>query len=179
MNEMPITLVEHRPEWPGLFQQEEARLQQAAGSAILRLEHIGSTAVPDLLAKPVIDILGGIHDLAAVAALQDALAGLGYEYVAEFEQEIPERRFFRKYPQNGTYFHLHIVEQGSGFWRDHLLFRDYLRAHPEVALAYGELKRSLADLYYQDRGAYTRAKKPFIESVLARIHQGEAVCPSE
>jgi predicted RNA-binding protein associated with RNAse of E/G family len=112
----------------------------------------------------------------AVKELSDAkefiepLKSIGYEYVPEYEKEIPERRYFQKGPKGvpNKHFHLHMVEHGRDFWKRHLLFRDYLRSHPEMALKYCKLKRELAERYASDREAYTEAKTSFIESVIAQ-----------
>lgn len=90
---------------------------------------------------------------------------LGYEYVPEYEADIPDRRYFRKGPAGARTHHLHMVEYGGDFWERHVLFRDYLRAHPEVARQYEELKRDLADRYGRDREGYTDAKTAFIKGV--------------
>jgi GrpB-like predicted nucleotidyltransferase (UPF0157 family) len=107
----------------------------------------------------------GVPELAAVEERIPALEGAGYEYVQEYERQLPERRYFRK-PQAGTrLFHVHCVVTGSAFWIRHLAFRDYLRAHPEVAAAYYALKKDLATRVR--KADYTEAKRPFIERVLA------------
>jgi len=114
--------------------------------------------------------------MVAVSKLSDAnecivpLRGIGYEYVQEYEKEIPERRYFQRGPRGvpNRHFHLHRVEHSSDFWRRHLSFRDYLRAHLDVAQQYCRLKRELADRYTSDREAYTEGKTLFIESVVAQ-----------
>ncbi|MDH4208951.1 MAG: GrpB family protein, partial [Anaerolineae bacterium] len=92
----------------------------------------------------------------------------GYEYVPEYNEFIPERRYFHKGPPEARTFHLHMVELASEFWERHLLFRDWLRSHPEDAQEYDELKRGLADRFGRDREGYTEAKGPFIEAVVVR-----------
>jgi GrpB-like predicted nucleotidyltransferase (UPF0157 family) len=148
-----------------MYEEEKERILAALGPAVIAIEHIGSTAVPGLAAKPIIDIMLGIRTLDEVPALYGPLAGIGWEYAPEFELIIPERRFFRKGPEESRTHHLHMVEYGDEFWVRHLLFRDYLRSHPEVANDYEQLKRTLAERYATDRPAYTEAKTDFIRQI--------------
>ena len=128
--------------------------------------------MPGLTAKPIIDILLGASSLLEVEARIPELEAQGYQYVPEYESELPERRYLRK-PRVGTRTrHLHCVLHGSGFWNRHLAFRDFLRAHSDTAAAYSELKRRLAATYREDRAAYTNAKSAFIESVLEKAASG-------
>jgi GrpB-like predicted nucleotidyltransferase (UPF0157 family) len=129
------------------------------------IEHVGSTAVPGLGAKPVIDVLIGVPILIEVERRIPALEAAGYEYVQEYEQQLPDRRYFRKPRFGARAFHVHCVVTGSDFWIRHLAFRDYLRAHPESAAAYYELKRDLARRVSKQE--YTAAKSLFIETILA------------
>ena len=131
---------------------------------VAAIEHVGSTAVPGLAAKSIIDIIVGVRELAAGDRCVHPLEGIEYEYLGE--AGIPGRLYFRK-GQPRTY-HLHMVEHRSEFWERHLLFRDLLRERPAVAREYEALKRELAVQYRTDRLAYTEAKTPFIESALAR-----------
>ena len=119
---------------------------------------IGSTAVPGLGAKPILDIMVGVSDLAKVEARITDLETAGYEYVPEYEAELPDRRYFRK-PRTGTRrFHLHCVRLGGRFWSGHLLFRDYLRENPDVARAYFELKLDLASRFRLNRDSLHRIR---------------------
>ena len=129
---------------------------------------VGSTSVPCLVAKPIIDIMAALRRLVDARACIEPLQTIGYEYVPEHEASIPERRYFRKGPPGARTHHLHMVELRSGFWEGHLLFRDFLRAHPDVADGYYRLKVRLAVELGLGRGAYTDAKASFIESVVAR-----------
>jgi len=133
-----------------------------------RIEHVGSTAVPGLAAKPVIDILVGMEKLHEGAVYADAMAGLNYHYRPEFEFEIPERRYFRRLnPDGGHTHHIHMTRFGDTFWRRHIAFRDTLRAHPETAQEYADLKARLAQQYPHAGRAYTDAKTDFIRGVEA------------
>src|SRR5574341_1081979 len=164
-----IAVVKYNPRWLRLFEEERALLLATADDVLTAVEHIGSTAVPRLAAKPIIDVMAGIRRLNDAVGCVHALEGIGYEYVPQYEVYIPERRYFRK-PRTGRgprTHHLHVVEMTSEFWRRHLLFRDYLRAHPEVAREYEDLKRRLAVEYGEDGWGYTEAKTVFINGVVA------------
>jgi GrpB-like predicted nucleotidyltransferase (UPF0157 family) len=167
----PVVIVEYDPRWPVLFQEERGRILKATGDLVIAIEHIGSTAVPHLGGKNIIDIMGGVRPLAAAERCVEPLAGIGYEYVPEYNEIIPERRYFHKGPPEARVFHLHMVEYPSDFWTRHLLFRDWLRSHPEDAEEYSQLKRKLAARFGSDREGYTDAKTFFIESIVARAHE--------
>jgi GrpB-like predicted nucleotidyltransferase (UPF0157 family) len=165
-----VLLVPYDPDWPRRFDDERRVLAAVFAGAEAVIEHVGSTAVPGLGSKPVIDVMVGVPGLAAVEERIRALEAAGYEYVQEYEKQLSERRYFRK-PQVGTrLFHVHCVFTGSAFWIQHLAFRDYLRAHPEVAAACSTLKEDLATRV--STAAYTEAKSPFIEQVLASAMDG-------
>jgi GrpB-like predicted nucleotidyltransferase (UPF0157 family) len=164
----PIVIENYNPRWPELYEAEKARLLDALGPAVAGIEHMGSTSVPGLGAKPIIDIMLGVRNLDDAQAFIEPLARLGYEYRPEFETSIPDRRFFRRIETNVRTHHLHVVEMGGAFWERHLLFRDYLRTHPETAQAYEALKRDLAARYAHDRDAYTESKTAFIQQIEAQ-----------
>jgi len=161
-----VTVVPYDPDWPHRFDEERRALAAvfAGGDAVI--EHVGSTAVPGLGAKPIIDIMVGVPALVDVEDRIPALESAGYEYVPEYEQQLPDRRYFRKPRHGSRAFHVHCVVTGSDFWIRHLAFRDHLRTHPQSAAAYYALKRELA--MRVSKGEYTEAKSPFIASVLAR-----------
>jgi GrpB-like predicted nucleotidyltransferase (UPF0157 family) len=161
-------VVAYRPEWPEMFVREAALLSSIFRGTGAVIEHIGSTAVIGLGSKPIIDIMIGLHSLADAEHRINHLARAEYEYVPEYETELPDRRYFRKPFHRPRTHHLHIVELGSDFWVNHLLFRDYLRAHPETAAAYYELKQRLASESNSSGADYTAAKSPFVAEVLRR-----------
>jgi len=163
----PVIIVDYDAGWPRRYEEERARILGAIGRWLVAIEHIGSTAVPGLGAKPIIDIMPAIGSLADAPQCVEPLRVIGYEYVPEFESVLPERRYFRKGSPEDHY-HLHMVEQTSGFWERHLLFRDTLRARPETAREYERLKRELAARFGSDREGYTDAKTEFIESAIAK-----------
>jgi GrpB-like predicted nucleotidyltransferase (UPF0157 family) len=159
-----VIVAPYDPDWPCRFDRERVVLAAVFAGSGAVIEHVGSTAVPDLGAKPVIDIMVGLSRLADAEARTRALETAGYEYVHEYEQQLPERRYFRKPSSGPRAYHLHCVVKGSAFWVRHLAFRDYLRAHPDASAAYYQLKRDLAARL--DKGEYTEAKSPFIEDIL-------------
>jgi GrpB-like predicted nucleotidyltransferase (UPF0157 family) len=160
-----VILVPYDPDWPRRFEEERGVLANVFAGVEATIEHVGSTSVPGLGAKPVIDVMVGVRELADVEALIPALEAAGYEYVQEYEKYLPERRYFRKPRLGAREFHVHSVVKGSDFWIRHLAFRDYLRAHPEPASAYYNLKQDLA--MHLTKEEYTDAKGPFIEGILA------------
>ena len=164
-----IVIADYDPRWPAMFEEERARILEAVGEWIVDIQHVGSTSVPGLAAKPIVDIMPGIRSLADTPQIIEPLARIAYEYVAEYEDQLPERRYFRKPPgperQWRRDFHLHMVETTSPFWRRHLAFRDYLRSHPEACDEYAALKRRLAAVYTADREGYTEAKTEFITRI--------------
>ncbi|MFG6414128.1 GrpB family protein [Roseateles sp. DC23W] len=163
-----VRLAEPDPGWPAQFDATAAALRAVLGDTPGAIEHIGSTAVPGLCAKPVLDLMLGVDNLAAVEARTTALAALGYRYRPAYETELPERRYFvRDATGDMPRVHLHAVVRGGVLWRDHLAFRDALRADAALAQRYGELKRALAARHAADKAAYTEAKAPFIRAVLA------------
>ena len=165
-----ITIVDYRPEWPKLCEQELDQLEDIIGPYVADIQHIGSTSVPGLAAKPIIDIMIGVDALAiADHFCVKPMVDNGYEYVQAYESQIPHRRYFRKSDQEGKRtHHLHLVEVDSQWWERHILFRDYLREYPEDRDAYGELKKKLAEREYEDKHEYTRAKTEFITKILEK-----------
>lgn len=161
----PVIVVPYDPEWPRRFEEERIVLAAVFAGSEPVIEHVGSTAVPGLGAKPVVDIMVGLQALVDAVDRIPALEAAGYEYVDEYETQLPERRYFRKPRRRPRAFHVHCVVTGSEFWTRHLAFRDYLRAHPDAAAAYYELKRDLAARLSKDE--YTPAKSLFIERALS------------
>ena len=171
--EEPVEIVSYDPSWPGMFAQEAARIAGALGDQLLGIEHIGSTAVEGLVAKPVIDIQVGVRSLRATSSIVEAMAGLGYVYVPEFESELPNRRYFRRGLGGRRTHQVHLVERTDTQWWDrHVAFRDWLRTHPADADAYGALKVELARTHRDDRVAYTDAKSEFIGQIVGQALTG-------
>ena len=171
----PIILSKHRAEWAKFYEQEKDTIISALGTKnISRINHIGSTSVPGLIAKPTIDILLEIPTDADIPSLTAALISAGYICNTQPNNPAPHLMFMKGYtPQGfrGQAVHLHVRFPGD--W-DELYFRDYLRSHPETAKSYGKLKQNLQLRYEHDRDAYTEAKTDFIQEAtrLARKEMG-------
>jgi GrpB-like predicted nucleotidyltransferase (UPF0157 family) len=168
-----VEIVAYDPRWSLLFDGEAARLRSVLDpSLVVGLEHFGSTAVPGLAAKPIIDILIAVRSLvAARASFVDALRTLDYVHWADNPRQ--DRLFFVKgMPPFGLKrsHHVHVTEREGELWQ-RLAFRDYLRAHPEEAEAYERLKRRLATEHRTDREAYTDAKSAYVASVMQKIRR--------
>jgi GrpB-like predicted nucleotidyltransferase (UPF0157 family) len=162
-----VELVDYRDSWPSAFRTAAAELAVALAGHEAVIEHIGSTAVPGLCAKPVIDVLVGIARLADVAARAPQLAELGYCYRPEYEVQIPDRRYFVRDASAATpRVHVHAVQRGGALWRDHLAFRDALRTDPRLATDYAILKQTLAATVGKED--YADAKGPFVRAVVSR-----------
>ncbi len=162
-----VELRDHDPSWKLIFDREKAFLSDALGPLAMTIEHVGSTAVPGLRAKPVIDILVTVENL----RLEDVEGGLVALHYVHVPIDDPGRLFFRKgMPRT---HHVHVVLHGGEEHRKHLLFRDRLIAHPEEAEEYQRLKEELARRYREDREAYTEGKDRFIGSMLERAGREE------
>jgi GrpB-like predicted nucleotidyltransferase (UPF0157 family) len=162
----PVILSEYKPVWKKNYLKERAELEQAVGSHnIVRISHIGSTAVPGLIAKPTIDVLIEIKDDTDTGRLISSMQLAGYRYLEQPENPPPHMMFIKGYTPEGfkgQVFHVHV--RYSGDW-DELYFKDYLLAHPETAEKYGRLKLELKNKYEHDRDAYTYAKTDFIKRI--------------
>lgn len=166
-----VTLEPANPAWPRLFEKEKTRLLEAFPSHFKGLEHIGSTAVPGLDAKPIVDMLGGVTSLAEADALLEPLCVLGWDTSPAFNATLLDRRFLLRWPEGVRTHHLHLVVYGSEAWHERLKFRDCLRAHPDVAQRYLALKLELAERYRDNREAYTGAKTAFVREALGVYEQ--------
>jgi GrpB-like predicted nucleotidyltransferase (UPF0157 family) len=161
-----IVIVPHDPSWKEEFARESGRVLAALGALAIRAEHVGSTAIPGLSAKPIVDIMIGVASLTLARQSTGQMASLGYEYVPAFEALLPERLFFQR--GSPRTHHVHVAETASRFWTRQIGFRDYLTGHPDVAAEYADLKTKLAARFAEDRDGYTRAKTDFVQAVLAK-----------
>jgi len=176
---MKILIVPYDSTWPVLYERERAHLMEAIGASVSSIQHIGSTSVRGLGAKPIIDIMIGVRALEeADAECIEPIVELGYEYVKKFERETPQRRYFRKTDAAGVRtHHIHLVEINSDWWVNHLLFRDYLRASPLDRDAYEKHKRKLAMREWESGNDYADAKTEFISGVLEQARAWkQSVC---
>jgi GrpB-like predicted nucleotidyltransferase (UPF0157 family) len=163
-NDEPVRLTPYDPAWPDAFERERVALEEAIGAWVVGgIHHVGSTAVPGLEAKPIVDILVGIEDLESSRGCFEPLAALEYLYAPFRSDEM--HWFCKPRPERRTH-HLHLVPTGSRRYAEELAFRDLLRAEPQVAGAYAALKRELAQRFPDDREAYTNAKSDFIRRAL-------------
>ena len=159
-----IQVVPYSENWPALFKAEAALLQEALKPwLVAEIEHIGSTAVPGLHAKPIIDIMAPARDLESSRQAIGAAKSVGYCY---YPYKPDLMHWFCKPTPSARTHHLHLIAWGSCLWQDRLAFRNTLRTSPALAQQYGNLKLSLAAQYPHDREAYTEAKAPFVASVL-------------
>jgi len=162
--EDPILVVDYDTTWPIKYEQEKIRILDALGNTIADIQHIGSTSVPGLAAKPVIDIILGLKQLPPSPAQISSLEAQDYLYCGELG--IPGRHYFRQGMPRTHQIHSVLVD--SEFWKSHILFRDFLRAHPDAAQQYEVLKRKLAVEFHYDRERYTDSKSPLIKQLLEK-----------
>ena len=161
--EAPVEIVPYDPSWPGQFREEAELLRRALARWLEGpIEHIGSTAVPGLSAKPIVDIMAGVRTLDESRPAISAATGLGYCY-APYQVDL-EHWFCKPSPLVRTH-HLHLIPVGTPQWVRPIAFRDYLRVHADVATEYEVLKRQLARAHRLDREAYTEAKRAFIDRI--------------
>ncbi|MFW6201734.1 MAG: GrpB family protein [Gemmatimonadota bacterium] len=166
MRDEPIHLAAYDPTWPRRFAEERALLEPVLRPWLAGpIEHVGSTAVPGLPAKPIIDIMAGVRDLPSSLAARAAVAELGYIHFP-YRPDVMHW-FCKPSPERRTH-HLHLVPFDSRLWSDRLVFRDHLRASPADAADYAALKTELAERYRFDREAYTEAKGEFVAAILGR-----------
>jgi len=161
----PVIIEDYDPRWPERFEILRARLFKALGPVAAAIEHVGSTAIPGLAAKPIIDIDVLLCSEGDLQHTIERLATLGYEHQGNLG--IPGREAFRA-PTSEFPHHLYVCSADHREYARHIIFRDHLRSHPEDARAYELLKRSLAERFGIDREAYTLAKTDFIQTILRR-----------
>jgi GrpB-like predicted nucleotidyltransferase (UPF0157 family) len=157
-----VELRDHDPTWAEVFEAERVRLAPVFDGKAVAIEHVGSTSVPDLCAKPIVDILVGLRELELTDDQIAAMEELGYHYMGE--HGLPGRLFFRKEPRT---HHVHVVEHGGSHWERQLVFRDTLRSDPAERRRYDQFKRRLAAEGHP-REVYAELKTPFIREIEAR-----------
>jgi putative glutamine amidotransferase len=159
-------IAEYDPAWPEKFEAEATRIGDALGDVAVRIEHVGSTSVPGLASKPIVDIQLSVDSLVPRAPYARPLVALGYRHGIDLT--IPEREYFKGDVDGVRSFHVHVCEAGTEWERVHLAFRDWLREHPDEASAYADLKRRLVAEHPNDRFGYTEAKGEFIRGAVER-----------
>lgn len=157
-------MIPYDPEWQQEFAREAAHLTNTLRENVVTVHHVGSTAIPGIYAKPVLDMLLAVRSVEALDEKQSEIEALGYE--ARGEYGIPGRRFYRRDNAQGERTHqIHAFEAGSPQITRHLAFRDYMIAHPEAAQEYSDLKRELAAKHPSDIEAYMDGKDAFIQEI--------------
>jgi GrpB-like predicted nucleotidyltransferase (UPF0157 family) len=157
-----VVMADYDPSWPEVFEKLRERIAAALGPLVLAIEHVGSTSVPNMCAKPIIDldVIVRREDVAAAIA---AVEALGYRHEGDLGVEGREAfRWTAEFPEH----HLYMCPEGSPAFERHVLFRDYLRTHPEKAREYAELKKRLAQQFHDDRSRYQAAKADFVDSLI-------------
>lgn len=165
--EEPVALHPYRAEWPALFAAERDRLLACLPSGFVDVQHIGSTAVPGLVAKPIVDLMAGVDSMDTAVAMNEPLCRCGYTTSAEFNAGLVDRQWFMRWADGRRTHHLHVVVHDGPVWRQRLKFRDLLRQDAALAERYRALKSRLAAAHPKDREAYTEAKTTFILAVTA------------
>ncbi|MGG0667349.1 GrpB family protein [Sporosarcina koreensis] len=161
---MKVRLSEYDGNWVQMFNNEAIFLRGVFGEEIIKFEHFGSTSVPGIKAKPVIDMMCFVKDIEKIDTFNGRMHSLGYDVAGEWG--IEGRRLFRKGGENRTH-HIHVYEQGNPHIQRHLILRDYLRTHPDEVERYTYLKEELAQKY-DDTAFYSKAKKPFVKELEQR-----------
>ena len=162
-----VQLHPHDLAWAEAFELERARLQWLLPGSFIAVEHIGSTGVPGLEAKPIIDLMAGVASLDGIDALIDRLCDNGYTTSREFNASLSDRKWLMRWRDGHRTHHLHIVVLDGAPWQDRLAFRDALRRDPALARRYAALKADLARTFTTDREAYTDAKAAFVREVVS------------
>jgi GrpB-like predicted nucleotidyltransferase (UPF0157 family) len=162
-----VIIVPSDPSWSVAFEHAKADLEIALGARVIAMEHIGSTAVPGLAAKPIIDVLLGVAKLEDAAACTPLLVARGWDFPDDPNKTLTERRFFLKRDANGVRtHHAHIVVHGGALWNEYVTFRDALRESDDLRDRYANLKRDLAAKFHDQRERYTASKTDFVAEVL-------------
>lgn len=161
-----ISILPFQRDWAMQYREESSRLWTILGDRMLGIEHFGSTAVPGLCAKPVIDILVGVRSISEADSLLESLCRNQYVTSPEFNETLADRRWLMRHAGGKRTHHLHLVVHNGEQWQRRLRFRDLLRDNQALAERYGKLKQQLETRYRADREAYTAAKSDFVSEVL-------------
>ena len=166
-----VKLAPHNPKWVKLFEEEKQLLERTFGDTILAIEHIGSTAIPGIPAKPIIDINIGVKSLDVARSMKEKFEKLGYEHrpfvPGKTKDDLKWQELYVKGPETRRTHHVHVTVFESNYWKNDLLFRDFLRKNHKRAKQYAELKEQLAQKHADDRETYTKSKEQFINETLA------------
>jgi len=160
-----VKIIPYQKKWSEEFEREKARILEVCGDRVIAIEHIGSTSVPNLSAKPIIDIAVGIKRLKDAEELLKPLDKIGYHFYKQFQRQ---RLFVAKGPDENRSHYLHIMRYKGAKWEADQLFRNYLHTHPNEIKRYSKLKEKLAMEYTSDRQSYSDGKNDFIKSIIAK-----------
>jgi len=160
---MKVLLTNYNEQWPVLFEKERELLIRTINNKNVQIEHIGSTSIKGLIAKPVIDIMIGLKNPEDMNDITKKIISIDYRYIKEYEIIMPDRRFFKKIINRITTHHIHMVEINNEFWQRHLAFRNYLKVNTEIAEEYGKFKLKLSEKEWKDTNEYAEAKSEFIK----------------
>lgn len=161
-----VRVVPYQKKWATEFEQEKARILEVCGDKVVAVEHIGSTSVPGLAAKPIIDIAIGVRRLKDAEQLLPSLKKINYHFYKKFQRQ---RLFVAKGPDEKRTHYLHVMRYNGAKWKTDRLFRNYLRTHPKEVERYSLLKERLAKKYKDDRQAYADGKNAFIKSIITKV----------
>ena len=167
MNNNPVVIVDYDPQWPTFYRKEKELICRALGHRISAIEHIGSTAVPILGGKNIIDMMAGVSHIDEANECLSPLKSIGYVDVTP-QPDNAEWYYCLGKGHHSAGYHLHLVKSNSEHWKRHIVSRDFLRKTPKIAQEYYNLKEELATKYATDRIGYTEAKSKFVESVMAK-----------
>ncbi len=169
-----ITISPADPGWPHEFEKIASMISEYIGDLIIGIEHVGSTSVPGLAAKPIIDLDVIIEDISVLPKIIERLDSAGYSY--EGDLGIAGRESFKRRFNDGMMtYHLYVCQKDGIGYLEHIAFRDYLRSHPEAVREYEEIKKELARVYPHDIDAYLNGKNEFIEKILAESRHSDLV----
>ena len=161
-----VEVFSYNSNWKGMYKEESEKIKNILSDIIIDIHHIGSTAIPGIKAKPLIDMLVEVKDIEAVDQYNNKMEEFGYEVMGEYG--IPKRRFFRKGGDKRTH-HIHIFQVGNEEIERHIKFKEYLIAHPDKAREYSRLKEELANKYTYDVDNYTNRKSNFIQEIDRKV----------
>ncbi len=164
-----IHIADYSTDWPALFEEEKERIQEAIGN--VAIEHTGSTSIPGLDAKPVIDMVGIVHSLNDALQYVEKMQALGYRYTPKLEILVPDIKFFQTSAHDPRQYHISFTEKDSDFYTRQILFRDYLQKHPESVREYEKIKRELAKEHVDNFDTYNAGKTAFILSIIEDAHK--------
>ena len=164
-----VKLSSYNPKWKKLYKKEEKLILSAIGKYIKNIQHVGSTSIPKAKAKPIIDIAIGIESLKIGKKCIKSMEKLGYEYT--YDPKIGGQHFFAKGKEKNRTHYIHMVKLNGRYWKNCILFRDYLKKHKEIVKEYNNLKEKLAERYKDDRDNYTLKKSSFIRKIIKKAEK--------